>query len=185
MLDPLDSLRELVSLIYSSISSSFETTQEASSMATSHQRHHENQDQDSPKGNPSQVVVVVVPFPAQSHLNQSHFISSHNIPVYYIGSVVHNSQVKSRSKHQHHDSKIHFHDIPIPSLVCPPPNPNAKTKFPEHLIPSFQATAHLRQPVSSLLHLLSSMTRRLVIIHDGLVASAVQDYRILSNAEAY
>ncbi|GMN55386.1 hypothetical protein TIFTF001_024511 [Ficus carica] len=104
------------------------------------------------------------------------------IPVYYIGSVVHNSQVKSRSKHQHPDSKIHFHDIPIPSLVCPPLNPNAKTKFLEYLIPSFQANAHLRQPISSLLHLLSSMTRRLVI---GLVAYAVQDYRALSNAEAY
>ncbi|KAI3972307.1 hypothetical protein MKW92_000835 [Papaver armeniacum] len=47
-----------------------------------------------------EVVVVVVPLPSQGHQNQllhfSRLISTHGIPVYYVGSAVHNHQVKTR-----------------------------------------------------------------------------------------
>ncbi|PON32439.1 UDP-glucuronosyl/UDP-glucosyltransferase [Parasponia andersonii] len=112
--------------------------------------HHEN------KSPLSSVVVVMVPFPAQSHLNQllqlAHVVSSYDIPVHYVSSTLHISQVKSRTTNSLHQlSKIHFHDMQVPTLPSPPPNPNSKTKFPEHLIPSFEASMGLRKPFAAIL----------------------------------
>ena len=48
----------------------------------------------------NQVVVVVIPFPTQGHLNQllhlSHLILSHNVLVHYVGTATHNHQVTVR-----------------------------------------------------------------------------------------
>ncbi|KAF7804063.1 zeatin O-glucosyltransferase-like [Senna tora] len=44
---------------------------------------------------------------------------------------------------------------------------------------------HLRHPVASLLHSLSSSARRLIVIHDSLMASVVQDASGIPNAETY
>ncbi|PON32443.1 UDP-glucuronosyl/UDP-glucosyltransferase [Trema orientale] len=148
------------------------------------QHHHENQSFSS------SVVVVMVPFPAQSHLNQllqfAHVVSSYDIPVHYVGSSLHNSQVKSRSSNPlHHLTKIHFHDFQIPFLPYPPPNFCSKTRFPENMIPCFEASKHLRQPVASLLRSLSPTTERLVVVYDLLMASVVQDVVSLRNAESY
>ncbi|EXB39081.1 hypothetical protein L484_016551 [Morus notabilis] len=136
----------------------------------------------------SSVVVVMVPFPVQSHLNQllqlSHIISSYNIPVHYVGSSLNNSQVKSRASRALNDTKrsIHFHDFPIPHFPSPLPN---ETKFPSHLLPSFQAALNLRQPFANLLTLLSKTATRIVLIHDRLMASVVQDATSFPNTEAY
>ncbi|PON86714.1 UDP-glucuronosyl/UDP-glucosyltransferase, partial [Trema orientale] len=154
------------------------------SMATpSDQNHNENQSSSS-------VVVVMVPFPSQSHLNQllqfAHVVSSYDIPVHYVGSALHNSQVKSRASNTlHHLTKIQFHDFSVPVLPSPPPNPYSKTKFPEHLIPFFQASTSLREPVAALLRSQSLTTKRLVVIYDISAASVVQDVVSLPNAEAY
>ncbi|PON81185.1 UDP-glucuronosyl/UDP-glucosyltransferase [Trema orientale] len=147
---------------------------------------HENQ---SLSASPS-VVMVMVPFLAQSHLNQllqlSHVISSYDIPVHYVGSALHNSQVKSRASNPIHVmTKIRFHDFEIPILPSPPPNPSSKTKYPEHQIPNTEATTHLREPVATLLRSLSPTAKRLVVVYDTLMASVVQDVVSLPNTEAY
>ena len=136
----------------------------------------------------TQVVVVLVPFPAQGHLNQlmhlSHLISPHNIPVHYVSTVTHIRQATLR--HHKSTSTIHFHSFQVPPFVSPPPNPhNAETDFPSHLIPSFEASSHLREPVGKLLQSLSSQAKRVVVIHDSLMGPVVQDAANMPNVERY
>ncbi|OAY43230.1 zeatin O-glucosyltransferase [Manihot esculenta] len=140
----------------------------------------------------SQVIVVMVPLPAQGHLNQllqlSRLILSYSIPVHFVGTTTHNRQAKLRVNFWDvlFMSSIHFHDFEIPPFACPPPNPNAKNKFPSHLIPAFNSAAsHLREPVSVLLRSLSRKARRVVVIHDSLMASVVQEVALISNANSY
>ncbi|KAI3802210.1 hypothetical protein L1987_30340 [Smallanthus sonchifolius] len=57
--------------------------------------------------------------------------------------------------------------------------------FPSHLQPLCQAATHLRRPVTSLLRKISPTTHRLIIIHDSLMSSVVQDFVSLPNAESY
>ncbi|PON41457.1 UDP-glucuronosyl/UDP-glucosyltransferase [Trema orientale] len=139
---------------------------------------------------PSSVVVVVVPYPAQSHLNQllqlAHVISSYDIPVHYVGSPLNNSRVKSRASNPlYRLTEIHFHDFPTPSLPSSPTNWATKFKFPEHSLFCWEVTTHLRVPVAALLRSLSPTARRLVVVYDILMASVVQDVVSLPNTEAY
>ena len=139
----------------------------------------------------SQVTVVMVPFLAQGHLGQllhlSRLISSYNIPVHYVSTTTHIRQ--ARTRHQGWDllayHNIHFHEFPIPYFQCPDPNPNAPTKFPSQLQPAFEASIHLRDPVCQLLTSLSATSRRIIIIQDYQMASVVQDFASLPNAESY
>ncbi|KAI9121182.1 hypothetical protein K1719_008215 [Acacia pycnantha] len=139
----------------------------------------------------TQVVVVMVPFLAQGHLNQllhlSRLILAYNIPVHYVGTPTHNHQATIRIEgwDPNSISNFHFHDFKIPPFVSPLPNPNAETKFPSHLLPSFEASMHLRPPVAMLLRSLSSAARRVIVIHDSLMASVVQDATDIANAETY
>ncbi|XP_060177439.1 zeatin O-glucosyltransferase-like isoform X2 [Lycium barbarum] len=136
-----------------------------------------------------EVVVVIVPFPAQGHLNQllhlSSLISSYNIPVHYVSTKTHTRQAKIRAYGLSNSNNIHFHEFSTPSFQSPPPNPNSNIKFPSHLQPSFESSYHLRNPVSSLLRSLSSTARRVVVVHDSLMAYVVQDFTSLPNAESY
>ncbi|KAJ8570467.1 hypothetical protein K7X08_037439 [Anisodus acutangulus] len=136
------------------------------------------------------VGVVIVPFPAQGHLNQllqlSCLIASYkNIQVHYVSTKTHNLQAKHRVHCFDSLSKIHFHEFSTPNFISPSPNPNSSIKFPSHLQPSFEASAYLRKPVKKLLQTLSSKNRRVVIINDSLMGSVVQDFVSLPNAEAY
>nr|AAM09516.1 putative glucosyltransferase [Phaseolus lunatus] len=136
----------------------------------------------------NQVVVVLTPFPAQGHLNQfmhlSLLISSHDIPVHYVSTVTHIRQATLR--HHKSISTIHFHAFEVPPFVSPPPNPNnPETDFPSHLIPSFEASTHLREPVGKLLQSLSSQAKRVIVIHDSLMASVAQDATNMPNVENY
>ncbi|XP_058728234.1 zeatin O-glucosyltransferase-like [Vicia villosa] len=145
----------------------------------------------SHSSNENQVAVVVVPFPAQGHLNQllhlSRLILSHNIPVHYVGTSTHNRQATLRVHgwDPNSISNIHFHHFKLPPFHSPPPNPNSETKFPSHMFPSFEASSYLRQPVAELMHSLSSLFRRVVVIHDSLMASVVQDAKNIANVENY
>lgn len=149
-----------------------------------------------------QVAVVMVPLPAQGHLNQllqfSRLISSYNknsknsssssiISVHFVSTSTHNRQAKLRVHgfDPNTISNIHFHDFQIPSFESPPPNPYSPIKFPSHLQPSFDASRHLRKPVTALLGRLSAISRRVVVIHDSLVASVVQDFVSFPNVESY
>ncbi|CDP12478.1 unnamed protein product [Coffea canephora] len=133
----------------------------------------------------------MVPLPAQGHLNPllhlSCLISSHNIPVYYIGLATHIRQAKVRV--QGWDplviSNINFHEFSIPCYETPPPNPNAGTKFPVQLVPLFYASIKLREPVYALLEQLSRATKRLVVIFDSAMPYVIQDAHLIPNVESY
>ncbi|KAM3288716.1 zeatin O-glucosyltransferase-like [Capsicum chacoense] len=143
---------------------------------------------------PQEVVVVVVPFPAQGHLNQllhfSRLISSYNIPIHYITTTTHSRQVNFRAHGFKSTKNIQFHEFPTPIFTSPAPrnNPNNNSsinKFPSHLQPCSQISTNLRNPVAKILRALSHKSRRIIIIHDSLMGSVVQDYRAIPNAEAY
>ncbi|XP_019154628.1 PREDICTED: zeatin O-glucosyltransferase-like [Ipomoea nil] len=137
----------------------------------------------------AEVVVVMVPLPAQGHLNQllhlSRLISSYNIPVYYTGAATHLRQAKLRV--QGWDllslSKLHFHEFPTPSFESP--DPDTKFKPPSQLAPSFHAGLLLREPLRDFLSNLSKNTRRVVVIYDSWMAWNVQDIPSIPNAESY
>ncbi|PON81188.1 UDP-glucuronosyl/UDP-glucosyltransferase [Trema orientale] len=151
---------------------------------------HENQCSSSS----SSVVVVMVPYVAQSHMNLllqfSNVVSSYDIPVHYAGSALNNSHVKSRASNPLHDlAKIHFHDFQIPfSPDISPSNTttsSSKTTNSELQVRRTEGTKHLREPVAALLRSLSQTARRLVVVYDSFMASVVQDVVSLPNAEAY
>ncbi|XAR64928.1 Trans-zeatin O-beta-D-glucosyltransferase [Bertholletia excelsa] len=139
----------------------------------------------------AQVAVLMVPFTAHSHLNQllqlSCLISSYNIPVHYASFSSHVRQVKTRFNdvERLEASNIHFHGLQAPPYPSPPPNPNSPTNFPAHLQPSFEATLELRHPLAALLREIAESARRVVVIHDALMAYVVQDIGSVPNAEGY
>ncbi|GAA0159669.1 glycosyltransferase [Lithospermum erythrorhizon] len=138
------------------------------------------------------VVVVMVPLPAQGHLNQllqlSHLLSSYNIPVHYVGTATHNRQVRLRSAPCNSPlstTNIHFHEFQPPSYPTPPPNPHATHKFPSQLIPLFNSTKHLRTPISNMVQELSQKAKRVIVIYDSMMAWVVQDVLSIPKAERY
>ncbi|CAI9787535.1 unnamed protein product [Fraxinus pennsylvanica] len=159
-------------------------------------RHHaiENHSQENGVQNDMEVapvVVVMVPLPAQGHLNQllhlSRLISTYNLPVYFIGTTMHNRQVKARVQGWDPSAvnNIHFHEFPMPPFHNPLPDPNATTKFPSQMIPTLHASIHLREPVYEFVNRISSTARRIVVIYDSLMTYVVQDIGSIPNAESY
>ncbi|OIT28893.1 zeatin o-glucosyltransferase [Nicotiana attenuata] len=142
--------------------------------------------------NAAQVAVVLVPFPAQGHLNQllhlSRLVSSYNIPVHYVGTIAHIQQAKIRAHgfDTLTTTNIHFHEFQTPSFETPLPNPNASTKFPNQQLPSFYATFHLREPVCSLAReLLSKNLKKVVVIYDNLMNWELKGKPVLPGTEHY
>ncbi|CAL5423242.1 unnamed protein product [Camellia sinensis] len=137
----------------------------------------------------AEVVVIMVPFPCYSHLNQvlqlSCLISSYNIPVHYACSAtdVHQAKLYFNGTNRLSFAHIHFHEFPTPPFLSPPPDPDAPCKFPSHLQPSFEATLLLRDPVAQLLHKISPTAKRVVVVHDALMAYVVQDTATIPNIE--
>ncbi|MCD7471472.1 hypothetical protein HAX54_011926 [Datura stramonium] len=138
------------------------------------------------------VAIVMVPFPAQGHLNQllqlsCLIISSYNLPVYYVGSATHNRQARIRANALNPSdiAKVHFHDLPAPEFASPPPDYNSLSKFPAHLQPSWDASMLLREPIASFFRDISSKSRRVVVVHDSLMSYNVQDVSSLPNVESY
>ncbi|KAI3526056.1 hypothetical protein L1887_05223 [Cichorium endivia] len=138
-----------------------------------------------------EVVVLVVPFVAQGHLNQllhlSRLLSTYNLPIHVVGTTTHNRQARLRIHGWDPTSatNIQFHEFKTPKFESPPPDPNASNKFPSHLIPSFKLPSHLREPFAELLADIAPTTRRVIIIHDYLMSTVVQDVVSYANAEAY
>ncbi|KAL7138444.1 hypothetical protein ABFS83_10G164600 [Erythranthe nasuta] len=142
-----------------------------------------------------QVAVVMVPLPSQSHLNQllqlSILISSSSggrLPVHFLGSATHNRQAKLRSSPHglNPNSVIHFHDLPTPPIPTPDPISNSTDKLPSHMAPAVLAYMALREPIAEFLRQLAEKTKRVVLIHDSLVAEAVSDDAVsIPNLETY
>ncbi|KAF5193250.1 Zeatin o-glucosyltransferase [Thalictrum thalictroides] len=141
------------------------------------------------------VVVVMVPLPAQGHLNPllhlTRVISSRGLPVHYIGLTTHIRQAKDRVHgwDPSNNSNIHFHEFNIPQIVhtTPPVNSHVSTcKYPSHLLPTFTAAnTHLREPLGVLLRHLSTTNRRVVVVHDSMMSFAAHEASFLSNVEAF
>ncbi|GLT26562.1 hypothetical protein SLA2020_016190 [Shorea laevis] len=137
------------------------------------------------------VMVVAVPFPAQSHLNQllqlSAFVSSSydHIPVHYACSSTHVRQAKLRFSNPLLLAKIQFNDLPFPPFLSPAPTRGGATDFPTHLHPLIDATLKLRQSFVTLLQTLCSQAKRIVIIHDAIMALVVQDAASFPNVQLY
>ncbi|KAH7842906.1 hypothetical protein Vadar_010361 [Vaccinium darrowii] len=93
----------------------------------------------------AEVVVIVVPFPCQSHLNQllhlSCLISSHNIPIHYATTATHLRQVKLRFNNTTHlqiPKSIFMNSSPLISSRLPPPQihpPNSPPTSSPHSTP--------------------------------------------------
>ncbi|KAI3787044.1 hypothetical protein L1987_41216 [Smallanthus sonchifolius] len=138
-----------------------------------------------------EICVVMVPFITQGHLNQlihlSRLISAYNLPVHFVCAPTHTRQAKLRVHGWDplSASNIHFHEFPIPSFPNHAPDPNATIRFPNHLMPSFKSIMHLREPFLELITNLSTKTKRIVIVHDYLMSSIVQDFVSVPNAEVY
>ncbi|XP_057500041.1 zeatin O-glucosyltransferase-like [Actinidia eriantha] len=154
-----------------------------------HQEPSHGLTNESPK---TPVVAIVIPFPCHSHLNQllqlSCLISSSStIPVHYAASATHlrHARLRFSTTNRLATAQIHFHELPNPSFLSPPPNPNSNSKFPSHLQPSFDASLQLRRPAAALLRQISAAAERVVVIHDLLMTYVVQDIVTLPNAESY
>ncbi|CAA6655388.1 unnamed protein product [Spirodela intermedia] len=140
----------------------------------------------------AEVVVVMVPFPAQGHLNQmlhlSRLLAEHGgVTVHFAGSATHNRQARVRLNSWELDTfvNIRFHDLPIPPFPSPKPDPNTSVKFPSHLQPSFEASLQLQAPLGSLLRSLSATSRRIAVVHDSLMSFAAEEASLIPNGEAY
>ncbi|KAK1412931.1 hypothetical protein QVD17_34551 [Tagetes erecta] len=138
----------------------------------------------------SDVVVVMVPFVAQGHLNQllhlSRLISTYNIPIHFISTTTHCRQARDRLHGWHaHDNFIKFHPLHDPDFTSPNPEPNTTTQFPTHLQPSFNSSLHLRHPVADIIRSLAKTSRRVVVVHDSIMSYVVQDVKFIQNAETY
>ncbi|KAJ0967179.1 hypothetical protein J5N97_024096 [Dioscorea zingiberensis] len=138
------------------------------------------------------IPILVVPFPAQGHLNQLlHFsltLASHGFPVHFACSSVHNRQARDRIRGWSSESlhNITFHDIPIPSLPSNVPNPNSAHKFPSHILPVWDSVLRvIRSPLSSLLRSLSSSSPRLILVHDPLMSFVAHDAAAVPSVETY
>ncbi|KAG9451889.1 hypothetical protein H6P81_004793 [Aristolochia fimbriata] len=144
------------------------------------------------------VVVLMVPLPAQGHLNQLIHLSrlllsaGDHVQVHFACSATHNRQAKLRVHGwdvPNSSSKLvlHFHDLPFPTdIPTPPPDPSSPLKFPAHLQPTFDAAVtHLRLPLAALLRSLSATARRVAVVHDSLMSFVAEDAAGVPNAEAY
>ncbi|KAK4392480.1 Zeatin O-xylosyltransferase [Sesamum angolense] len=155
------------------------------SSLSNQQRQHDDQT------SMEQVAVIMVPFAAQGHLNQlmqlSCLVSSYGLPVSYISSATHIRQARVRVNGLNplDVAKIHFHDIPVPAFASPPPDPNSSSKFPEQLQPAWDASLSLRQPFAEYLREMSEKFKRVVVVHDPMMAAVVQDVISIHNAESY
>ncbi|KAK6149129.1 hypothetical protein DH2020_016654 [Rehmannia glutinosa] len=109
----------------------------------------------------------------------------HTRPYVCTATHIHQTKLRVHGWDPRAAANLHFHDLPIPEFQSPRPNPNAANKFPSHLQPLFNAASQLRRPLAGLLHSLSHTSHRVVVIHDSLMSSVVQDVVSIQNAESY
>uniref|UniRef100_A0A0D9W819 Glycosyltransferase n=1 Tax=Leersia perrieri TaxID=77586 RepID=A0A0D9W819_9ORYZ len=140
------------------------------------------------------VAIVAVPFPAQGHLNQLLHLSLQlasrggGVDVHYAATAVHVRQARARVQGWDGAAlrSVKFHDLDIPEYVSLPPDPNADTPFPSHLMPLFEAyTTGAPAQLAALLGELSASYRRVVVVYDRINAFAALEAARLHNGEAF
>ncbi|XP_076910707.1 zeatin O-glucosyltransferase-like [Bidens hawaiensis] len=138
----------------------------------------------------SDVVVVMVPFVAQGHLNQllhlSRLISAYNIPIHFVCTASHNRQARLRLHGWNPNNIIQFHDLPDPiQTVNTTTVPDAKNHFPTHLQSLFDSSLLLRGPVTDFVRSIAKTCNRVAVVHDSAMSYMVQDVKDIPNAETY
>ncbi|XP_031106017.1 zeatin O-glucosyltransferase-like [Ipomoea triloba] len=130
----------------------------------------------------TKVIVVVVPFVAQGHLNLllhlSRLIASYNLPVYFVGLSVDIAAVKRRIEGWAPSEypTLRFHDVPAPPTYLSNINPTAESQsYMDFVAAAMNAAAYLRRPTGDLLKELSSECERLVVVNDALMVNTVKD----------
>lgn len=132
----------------------------------------------------SDVVVVVVPLPAQGHLNPllhlSRLISAHKVDVYYVGSTTHVRQARTRLQGWDPStiSNLHLHDFPSLSS----PNASSSSTMGAMIM---KISSQMEESLFALINKLSSAYTRLVLVFDSQMAITVQNIRLIPNAESY
>ncbi|WOH06467.1 hypothetical protein DCAR_0625895 [Daucus carota subsp. sativus] len=133
------------------------------------------------------LVILMVPFPAQGHVNQLLQLSttisaSRDIPIHFVTADTLLHRAKSRFVGAPL-TNINFHAFPVPPFpAAPSQNPG---NFSGLFQPSAEAAMHLRQPVAELLATISVTTDKLVVIYDFLSSVTVQDFVSLPNIKGY
>lgn len=123
------------------------------------------------------IQVLMVPFPAQGHLNQllhlSRAIAAQGLDVLYVTTSFYIQQVRHRVQGWNPDHfAIRFYELPMPSLpdVQPPNLQNEDHVFPQDVVFLVEAWEDLREPFDRLIQSLClSNSNRIVIVHDVLL----------------
>ncbi|XP_003565056.1 putative cis-zeatin O-glucosyltransferase [Brachypodium distachyon] len=140
------------------------------------------------------VAVVAVPFPMQGHLNQllhlSLQLASRGLELHYAAPAAHVRQARARVQGWPAAAlrSIHFHELGIAAFSAPPPDPDAASPFPTHIMPMWAAyIADAAAPLAALLRELSASRRRVVVVHDVLNSFAAVEAARLSkgNGESF
>uniref|UniRef100_M1CLI0 UDP-glucosyltransferase n=1 Tax=Solanum tuberosum TaxID=4113 RepID=M1CLI0_SOLTU len=135
-----------------------------------------------------EVVVVMVPFQTQSHLDPflqlACLISSYGLSVHYLSLPTYNHDTKTRATALNPSdlANIHFHDL---QMTPTPLDPDIPSEVPKHFHLFWNVTMHLRHSITSFLRDISSKSRRIVMIYDCLMSYNVQDISSFDNAESY
>ncbi|GLJ41408.1 hypothetical protein SUGI_0857080 [Cryptomeria japonica] len=127
-------------------------------------------------GNGARMRVVVVPLPAQGHLNQllhfSRAIAQRGASVSFVATSTHIHQVRRRVQGwELHNFDIRFEEWPMPHLSDGEIDAQSTHMFPLHLIPLFEAMenqlgSHLEQLLCTIR---SQNNNRVVIVHDSVM----------------
>jgi cis-zeatin O-glucosyltransferase len=120
-----------------------------------------------------EIQVVMLPLPAQRHLNHllqlSRALSERGLNVLFVTTCTHINQARHRVQGWDlHNFPIHFHEFPMPSFSDQQPDlENKEHTFPLHFIPLFESLDDLREPFDCLIQ--SFDRNRVVIVHDPLL----------------
>eukprot|EP01018_Ginkgo_biloba_P020197 Gb_04479 [translate_table: standard] len=103
------------------------------------------------------IQVVVVPFPAQGHLNQllhpSRGLAARGLSVIYVTTSTHINQVRHRVQGWDPEKlDIRFEELPMHNFTDMQPDIESTHKFPTHLIPFFEASEHLQWSLDNLIY---------------------------------
>lgn len=143
-------------------------------------------------GDESKVVVVMLPLPGQGHLSQflnfSRVITSHDIPVYFVSTSVHNRQARHRASGWDPlaVSNLHFHDLDAPpSFGGELPDPNNPNKYPSHFHEICRILFFQRKNIITFIRELAKKSTRLVYIIDFTLCWLLSDVSFIPKTETY
>ncbi|XP_059066482.1 cis-zeatin O-glucosyltransferase 2-like [Cryptomeria japonica] len=141
-------------------------------------------------GSDARMRVVVVPLPAQGHLNQllhfSRAIAQRGASISFVATSTHIHQVRQRVQGWDlHKFDIHFEELPMPHVTGEELDVQSTNTFPLHLIPLFEAVEdQLGFHVDQLLHTIcSENSKRVLIVYDasmGWIQTLATKYSILA-----